>query len=847
MIHWPRTRTVLFGYSLLAALGLIFLSTRFYFGGPRRLMLAAGILALAGAFTFLANRIVRDPSYAVRLKDFLGGTETRRRRESCLLLVLLLGAAFAAALPGYRLTWVSGYYWQALQPVFLAVVLLAAGALIAHGILFAGEGGGGPWRLEPYLQPAALVLAGFLALWLVMRLTGLGLERREDYWYGAGVPALPLQVLGALALGWLAARWRGARTGRGLDVLLFFLAWAVTGFLWAREPLRASFFMPGPFRPTGDFYPFSDGLLFDVGGQFALIGQGVMNGLVFDRVLYMAFSAYLHALAGQGFVTVMAVQAAVYAVLAGILYLLGRELGGVGLGVSLAVLTALRGVNSIAAASWIDLANPKMTLTDFPTAIGAALFTLFMVRWLKEPAARRGAAVLAGGILGLTLMLRVHVLLLLLPALLLAWAVTRFNWRRWLPGFLLLVVGMLAATTPWDLRNQSKGAPAFDLYFHSLRVVLQARYGWPPAMTPVPESRSTGGLALAAPETGLPPCEDLLCKVTNHLLHNAVTSVLYLPASPVLDDLRTTVKTALPFWSQGWQGEGVRPVSLGMVLLNLVLIALGLGLAWRRGRWVALTPLFILLTYLLSNALAQTSGGRYLVPVDWVVGLYYLWGVLALLGAESSGQAIIETGPEEVIPSPPGKPVRRFTDRGGIAWSLLLVLLVGTSVPLSEKLFPLRYAGQPELTAVLARFDSTPGLEKSGLDLAALQGFLEQPGAGVWTGRMLYPRFYAIGKGETALDVPYNIQPYPRMAFTLIGPAGQTGVVLPGKVQGRFASGADVLVVGCYTPLRGGVQTGTIDALVVMLPGQAVSVRGPLSDLECPLRAPVCTDHETCY
>jgi hypothetical protein len=129
------------------------------------------------------------------------------------------------------------------------------------------------------------------------------------------------------------------------------------------------------------------------------------------------------------------------------------------------------------------------------------------------------------------------------------------------------------------------------------------------------------------------------------------------------------------------------------------------------------------------------------------------------------------------------------------------------------------------------------------LTAEAMRSFLAQPGAGVWTGRMLYPRFYEIGKGETAADIPYNHQPYPRMAFTLIGPAGQMGVILPGELRAHFWSGADVLVLGC------GSESGRIDALVVIPSTERMAfsyLREPMPELVCPLRAPVCVDHDTC-
>ncbi len=640
MKHWSRVRLAVFVYLILAILSALYAASRYLSNASlSRLLLSALLVLLAGGLSLLLNRVTREPAFVDRFES-----EASRRQVLWGGLILLLVMGTAAALPAYRLPGPLGAYVLILRPLLAWLAALGGGTLLLLLLFPIEPRPSADWHAV--LQPASLILAGFLLLWLFVRLTGLGLARREDYWYGAGVPALPLQVLAALVAGWLIHRLLQASSRRGLDALIFLLVWAASAFLWAREPLRASFFLPGPFRPGNDFYPFSDGMLFDAGGQFALIGQGLMNGQIYDRVLYPAFSAWLHALAGQRFVTVMAVQAALFAVFPAILYLLGKELGGRGLGAALAVLTALRGVNSIAAATWIDLANPKMTLTDFPTAIGVALFTLMLVRWLREPE-RKSPAIWAGGVLGLTLMLRVHVLLLLPAAGALALFALRFQWRRWLPGLMLLVVGMVAATTPWDLRNHAKGAPLFDVYFHSIRVVLQARYHWPPAdqtlkvypfLLPLetlkvsppdridyrPDSFAEEGRDRQGKPLG--SCETTPCRIANHFLHNAVTSVLFLPGSPVLDDLRTTVKESLPFWRQDWRGEGVTPLTGTLILVNLALLALGIALAWRRAGWVGWIPLGIYLAYILSNALAQTSGGRYIVPADWVIALYFLWG-----------------------------------------------------------------------------------------------------------------------------------------------------------------------------------------------------------------------------
>ena len=126
----------------------------------------------------------------------------------------------------------------------------------------------------------------------------------DGYWYGAGVPILGLQIVFAFAIGmgvlFLERSSLKAYLPTWSDLLIFFLLWGITAFLWAREPLRPSFFAPGPYPPDNAYHPYSDAATFDIGSQFALIGQGIYNGVFFDRALYMAFLVFLHAACWTG-------------------------------------------------------------------------------------------------------------------------------------------------------------------------------------------------------------------------------------------------------------------------------------------------------------------------------------------------------------------------------------------------------------------------------------------------------------------------------------------------------------------------------------------------------------------
>ena len=307
----------------------------------------------------------------------------------------------------------------------------------------------------------------------------------------------------------------------------------------------------------------------------------------------------------------MTAQAVMFEVFPAVIYLLGRELHSSALGVSAAVLILLRGLNSLISSKWIDLASPKMILTDFATAIGVAALILLALRWLREPS-KRHLAVWAGGALGLTIMLRTHVLMLLPVLTLFLWIRLRPHWRWATVGTVLLILGMLAATTPWDLRNRENGTPMFYVYYYRIQEVLRARYGvqkdtfipeTPTILAAAQNSRvpdQAGNITRQRSSNSLQTdvCDSFLCRITNHFFHNFVTSFLFLPTSFVLDDLWNTIKLSVPYWKNNWLGEGLGLTEGIFLFINMSLVSLGFGAMWARNRIASLLPVVIFLTYI---------------------------------------------------------------------------------------------------------------------------------------------------------------------------------------------------------------------------------------------------------
>jgi hypothetical protein len=126
------------------------------------------------------------------------------------------------------------------------------------------------------------------------------------------------------------------------------------------------------------------------------------------------------------------------------------------------------------------------------------------------------------------------------------------------------------------------------------------------------------------------------------------------------------------------------------------------------------------------------------------------------------------------------------------------------------------------------------------MNIKEIEMFLKNTGAELLVGRVLYPRYYPINRGEILL-YPFVSMEFPRTAFTLIGPEGEQGVILPGDSPKYFPHAVDALVLGCK-------EEKYLDALAVILLDEngGIYTRAPESELQCPLKQPVCNSNRVC-
>jgi hypothetical protein len=814
-----------------------------------RLLITAGFFAAFVFSVFIAVRAWRNRAWAERRIEKWFGSGPLGQAVTWLAGISFGLGWIGCFLPFYR-AGVLSVHWERLRPpmIFLLLVgLVTLAVALLRRVQFA--------RVDrelasTYKLGVILFLVGIICIGLMLA-TDYGVYAPEDYWYGAGVPILISQLIAVLFSGVLFLQAANRWNLRQFDLLIALFLFLLTAVLWAREPLQRSFLFIGPYPPNRELYPFADAALYETASQFAQIGQNFLfyNGPFFERAVYASFLTYLHSLVGQDYEHVMAAQAAVFAVFPAIVYLIGRSLNSRVLGFTAALVATFRGANAIAASNMIDMANAKMMLTDFPTAIGVALLVLLAIEWLKQPGQSWHYALWMGGVVGLSIMLRTNALLFLPLIPLLALITFRRHWRPVLLTSSLFLLAVVAITVPWELRNQSLGSIPYGSYLTKFQSVIDLRYR-PPAM---PNESSLqkdvlSTLTLKSSETLLAlypgnegmqkfSCNGVACFVPNHFLHNILTSILVLPTSLTFDDLRTTVRGVSPFWRPDWDGTFPN-ASFLLFALNLFFITFGIAVAWKKQRLIGLFPLAIFLIYNLSNGLARTSGGRYIVPVDWIMTVYFLLGafqtMVVFAGTLGTRWSLFSEPGEASIPR--ATSIRQALVRGAVILAILFGL--GALVPLAERVFPERYANV-DTSEVLAEHGDQ--LARAGLDLQEIQSFLLHANAELSIGRALYPRYYPEFQGEVHF-YPVVVMGFPRTTFTLIGPQGEQGIVLPGEKPDYLPHTADVLVLGCRE------QFYLDAAAVIVLDEESVIyTRTPESTLECPLRQPVCDNNHNCY
>ncbi len=720
---------------------------------------------------------------------------------------------------------------------------------------------------------AAGCMAIFCALWIVVSRTGIGIRPTpQTNWYETGVPVLAIQVVisGLIAafvaalIAWISGRvknhpqnsprvktkvWGCLKSREAvLDILLSITIWVLAAFLWTQAPMAPNFFAPGPYPPDNVYLPYSDAASFDMSAQYALIGKGIANGSVFKgHNAYHGFLAFLHLLAGQDYSLLVTLQVIIFAVLPVIVFFIGKGMQSRFFGFFIAGIVIFQELNAIASGNRLNLSHSKLLLTEFPTKIGLALLILLLFLWLRKPGNKFVYAFPLGGVLGILIMLRYNTLTMPFAVIAGTLLVYGKNWRIWLKAAVMLFVALTITISPWMWRSwKISGNPFFfapkviwrlrDVEAMDTRQktpgILQAKLLQPGQQVAKPlhspdDSKIPGVWRMeflpltAEPELWAQPVAEhgTLYFTGSNFVHNLIANLLILPTRLPFDILPASIVDgslyeSLPFWqslNNNWL-ENLSAVDIIGITINLLLVSLGIGLAYNKWQWAGLVPLGVLIAYHLSTALVRDSGGRYIVPVDWIVLFYFALGLLKLahlcmtwLGLSFNKESR-NTG-EKIHAY-----WRSWLPNNYMIFLLTLPFFIFTlSMTVLDQAIPQRYTYLSK-NEVLERLIQTELQDQTPFDAASLKRFLNHPDARAVYGMNLYPRFFWQNQGlHRGIYLDY---PFPRLAFTMITASGPDYVLLPlAEPPPISLHGTDVIVIGCQRVDRRGLWY--LDALLV--------------------------------
>ncbi|PKN94791.1 MAG: hypothetical protein CVU44_03005 [Chloroflexi bacterium HGW-Chloroflexi-6] len=642
-------------------------------------------------------------------------------------------------------------------------------------------------------RPVMVALAALIAVAALMLATRLGLTPLKDGSFGSpALPALEWQIILAFGLALIGPYIiQGAssflNTKRQMfnaERLTFFMIYLSTLALWLATPIQAGWFATPPRAPNFEIYPFSDALIYAQYVQSALAGYGFMWPEVPTRPFYIVILTWLHALGGQDYTTIIVLQTLALAAFPAILYLLGNEIGGKPLGIGLAVLAALRDVAQNQAATFsVNYTYSKLYFSEIPAALLMTLSAWLAIRWMRRESTPAFMPLVIGGLAGLAALIRLQSAVVLVAFVIVAFLVMRGRRKAWISGTILMALGLTLAISPWLARNtRAAGGLVFDNPI-SQTMVFARRWGGSAGNELLPklpgenDAQYSSRMTRFALDAFQREPGRILLGAANHFFNNQYALLLTFPLRDKLTSPAELVQPAHAFWQSDARFDGK---NLPILAIYAVLAAIGLGAAWRQAGWVGLLPLMLASLYNAWTALFLSSGDRFMLPVDWAGTLYLLLGLLTLIGALAGRDVAPPPQPDtarDAIPRHAGR---------GLILTAACILLIGTSLPLTEFAFP---KAEPL---------NAPGLAP-------------QAGEVIRSGRAIYPRYYAAGEGEPGTaKAGYEISNEARLVFFLVGEEPGLVILPLADAPQFFPHTAEVVVIGA-------LQENNLHARVILL------------------------------
>lgn len=659
----------------------------------------------------------------------------------------------------------SGILWGAVGGIFFGIIILLAlkfgwGLSTISGTFYRQ----GVSLLEGHLVYPLLVLFPLMLIGVVLQKHTRFFNRRNPFFQHHGTACIALII------------------------------WIVAAVMWIRTPFEGrSYFAPALRAPNNNFYPASDAENYDLLAQSILIGDGFRNGMTVVRPLYVAFLAFLHAIAGNNYMMVTNLQIIVLALFPVSVFLLGKMIHSRMSGVLAACWIIFREVYSIQLTPLVQVSNSRLFMSDLPTALISSWIMVAVVKWLKTGLSDDSYALIAGGLCGVAFLIRTQSIIfvpMILLYIMIYYLKKNGRSRKFFTPLGFYLAAFMIVILPWTLWNRifpnetvdpsaSEGSYLVELYTRAAKL---------------PDSADNQDISLFEIIRQNPAA--IAQEISEHLINNELSSLLILPirTEPV-EDSRQWLDDQSVFWYRE-SSEGVIRQNTGVLLLYLILISVGIGCAVKRDVWAGLIPLAFHLIYAIGNSLAMNSGFRFILPVDWILLFYFAIGCMSVLST------ILHLVKKHSTLAPVQKTEKYLSDnrqKSLIPISILLTL-IGFVLPVCDGLIPKRFAENRTQAEI---FDQWISVSDVNAELAEAFGIEKQLADGTMTileGRAVYPRYYPANQGDSGGGSSVKIDaPFDRLVWMLLNEKVRTLSLQTQDIVNQttvLADPADVIVIG---------------------------------------------------
>ncbi|MEN6529045.1 MAG: hypothetical protein ABFC97_04180 [Anaerolineaceae bacterium] len=605
-------------------------------------------------------------------------------------------------------------------------------------------------NLKIFFLTLGLSVLGFLLIYK----SGFGVVADLPLWNVPGVPISGMQMA-IVSLGFLAfylletfsARFRVFVSSPAARWVLAGGIFLGAVLVWGLTPLRGDSLAVETSIANPQPYPLRDARVHDLGAISILFGEGINFSAYTDKPFFMVILAFFHLITGYDYQLLQWVQIIVLALLPVLASQLGKHFHSSLFGIVFASLTILQQRNAIVLSRMISSVNVKILVTETFVFLGILFLVLLLFKWNDQN--DKQILLISGGLVGCLSLIRLNPLIFV-PFISLVILIHYWKKKKILLSRLaLFLLGFAILFTPWVISGtNAEGQPFLLIKIQDIletRISPQLNSSIPAGVsTPASGSPTKPGKIAEKPvqladfseispfsETvsdvnasqGLPQYGQLFA---NHFVHNIFASLLPLP--DVLSRKGISALAERDYWNETRIWDGTLSGGLiRFILLNLALISLGIAFSWKKYRWRGLIPLGFFFVYDLAISLSLTSGGRYIVPIIWIVFFYYALGLVFLL------ERIVRLlAPRGSINRQPvmgeQKPYRAVK-----MWPLLIPLILTASfIPIANQLLPAVIRQSP--------------LENAA-ELFALKGPIKKADARYQTGVILYPT-YKSGEGR---------------------------------------------------------------------------------------------------